>query len=197
NQPTRDNYLNSLSASGPNDVWAVGHYATDGRTDQRTLTMHWDGSSWSIVPSPNVGSNRNYLNGAASSGPNSAWAVGFYWNASNVQRTLTMRWNGKSWNVVPSPDASAHENYLNGVVAGGREVWAVGLYSPDMVRYRSLMMRWNGSSWRIVPSPNAGAQDNYLLGVALAGRRDVWAVGYSSDAGANVRTMTMRRGCRR
>jgi hypothetical protein len=196
-QPARDNYLVSVSASGPGDVWAVGHYATDARSDQKTLAMHWDGSSWSIVLSPNVGANRNYLNGVASAGPDTAWAVGFYWDANNTQRTLTMRWNGKAWGVVQSPNASAHENYLNSVAARGREVWAVGQFSPDMLRYRSLMMRWSDGGWQIVPSPNAGARDNYLLGVTFGGRRDVWAAGYSSDTGANPRTMIMRNGCRR
>jgi hypothetical protein len=195
NRPTRDNYLTGVSASGPDDVWAVGHYATDGRADQKTLAMHWDGLSWTLVPSPNVGAGRNYLNSVAAAGPENAWAVGFYWNANNVQRTLTMRWTGKSWVVIPAPDVSAHENYLNGVVADGREVWAVGLFSPDMVRYQSLMMRWNGNRWQIVSSPNAGLQENYLIGVALGGRREAWAVGYSSDTGTNQRTMIMRYGC--
>src|SRR2546423_1686640 len=42
--------LNGVSAISPTDVWAVGFYDVNGRW--RTLTMHWDGSSGTVVGSP-------------------------------------------------------------------------------------------------------------------------------------------------
>jgi hypothetical protein len=196
NMNTRDNYLVSVSVARPNDIWAVGYYSQT-RADQKTLTMHWDGSAWTIVASPNVGNNRNYFNSVAVSSSDDVWAVGFYWNENNVQRTLTERWNGKSWGVVQAPDGSVNENYLNSVaVAGPNDVWAVGLYSPDMVKYSTLMLHWNGRQWQVVPSPDAGTRDNYLNGVATLGR-EVWAVGYSRNTGAQEKTLTERYSCAR
>src|SRR5438874_1742894 len=48
-------HLNSVSALASNDVWAVGDYGDPGNP-VRTLTIHWDGIAWNVVPSPNVAS---------------------------------------------------------------------------------------------------------------------------------------------
>src|SRR5207248_2323481 len=149
-----------------------------------------NGTQWSVVPSPNVGSNRNYLRWVAQAGPNDVWAVGTYWNAANVQQTLTLHWDGRAWSVVPSPNNGTHENYLNGVTAAAsNDVWAVGLYSPDMVAYQTLIEHWDGSAWSVVNSPNAGIRENYLNGVATISSKALWAVGYSSNTGSGQLTL--------
>jgi hypothetical protein len=70
--------LDAVTGSG-NNVWAVGNYDLFGLGDFRTLTIHWDGSAWSLIPSPNPGDFRDYLFGATGSG-NDVWAVGMYNN---------------------------------------------------------------------------------------------------------------------
>src|SRR6266581_1039782 len=45
------NVLEAISVVSANDIWAVG-YSTDSNFNNFTLTLHWDGTSWSIVPSP-------------------------------------------------------------------------------------------------------------------------------------------------
>ena len=50
--------LYAVTGSG-NDVWAVGEHGDGSRAI--TLTMHWDGGAWSVVPSPNVGALSNSL----------------------------------------------------------------------------------------------------------------------------------------
>src|SRR5260221_4375134 len=57
------------------DVWAVG-YALNGNSGQ-SLIENWNGTSWSVVPSPNVGP-WNELNGVATVSANDIWAVGYY-----------------------------------------------------------------------------------------------------------------------
>src|SRR5439155_4669060 len=46
--------LLSVAALSAHDVWAVGYHivATGTIGYQRTLTEHWDGTRWTIVPSP-------------------------------------------------------------------------------------------------------------------------------------------------
>src|SRR5215216_3310511 len=52
NYPSANHYLYGVAVVGSNDVWAVGRREADtGGTF--TLVLHWDGTSWSIVPSPN------------------------------------------------------------------------------------------------------------------------------------------------
>jgi hypothetical protein len=50
-----DNALVSVAGSNPNDVWAVGQYVPEyGPNHTNTLTLHYDGSAWSVVPSPSA-----------------------------------------------------------------------------------------------------------------------------------------------
>ena len=60
-RPSRLFGVHALSAS---NVWAVGEYF-DGSID-KTLIVHWDGSAWTQVPSPNVsGATRKRPQGCA------------------------------------------------------------------------------------------------------------------------------------
>ncbi|HMA34655.1 MAG TPA: S-layer homology domain-containing protein [Chloroflexia bacterium] len=189
NAGTGTNILDGVAVAGPNDAWAVG-YAANANNVEQTLIEHWNGSTWDLVPSPNVGTNRNFLHAAAVAGPNDIWAVGFYWDASNVQRTLTEHWDGSAWSVVASPNAGSHEQYLQSVTAlAPNDVWAVGLYSPDTYMYQTLTLHWNGSQWSVVASPNVGSLENYLNGVTATAGGDVWAVGYYSNYGAARQTL--------
>ncbi len=45
------NFLNGVAAVSANDMWAVGDYESSGSLLQ-TLTEHWNGTVWSVVPSP-------------------------------------------------------------------------------------------------------------------------------------------------
>src|SRR5438132_3016323 len=47
--------VQGISAASPNDVWMVGVYdlTVSNPNATKTLTEHWDGTQWSVVPSPN------------------------------------------------------------------------------------------------------------------------------------------------
>ena len=119
-----------MAAIGPNDVWAVGSYTGTGR--YLTLTEHWDGGQWSIVPSPNPGQYNNDLVGVSAVASDDVWAVGNYNNdpAHPTHHLLTLHWDGVQWNKVPNPDPGGnYENYLTAVDARATDdVWAVGFY---------------------------------------------------------------------
>src|SRR5438874_940226 len=57
NPGTSYNGLNRVVVPSANDIWAVGRYTHDDSGYAQTLIEHWNGSSWSIVPSPNPGAN--------------------------------------------------------------------------------------------------------------------------------------------
>jgi hypothetical protein len=74
-----DNTLGGVAATSPTDAWAVGNFAPNSKTGfALTLAEHWDGVSWKIVLTPNVGSLSNNLFAVAALAPNDAWAVGNY-----------------------------------------------------------------------------------------------------------------------
>lgn len=181
--PYQDDYLYGVSAVSANDVWAVGDY------DQgcyfpcfTTLTQHWNGSNWSIVPSPSMGESA-HLQGVAAVSSTVVWAVGYSSDTSGVETPLILKWDGSQWNVIPSPYRPGENNRLMSVaVVNATEVWAVG-YSSTNTTSRTLTMKWDGTSWRIYDSPSApdGVSRTFpvgtLYGVAASASDDVEAVG--------------------
>lgn len=170
-----DNHLYGVGVASANDVWAVGYYYHYPLvTNDQTLVEHWDGSEWSIIPSP-VG----LLESVAVVSPNDVWTVGHYYNSTT--QTLAMHWDGTSWSVVPSPNAGTRENYLHEVSAvSADDVWAVGayiVYIGGTTYSRTLVEHWDGTTWSIVPSADPSNYDNNLYGVDIASANDVWAVG--------------------
>jgi hypothetical protein len=81
----------TVTAIAPNDIWAVGNYVDNG---EKTLTEHWNGTAWSILPAPPSFS----MNDAAAVASDDVWAVGWMISSSIIQH-----WDGSSWSVVPSP----------------------------------------------------------------------------------------------
>src|ERR1044071_6543606 len=55
------NEIHGISAFSDNDVWAVGVSYNTERTLGSTLIEHWNGSQWSVIPSPNPSSSINTL----------------------------------------------------------------------------------------------------------------------------------------
>src|SRR6185437_7900053 len=68
--------LFNVTALSRDDVWAVGAY---GSQTARTLIEHFDGTRWSVIPSPTVGKYANFLYGLAAVSPRDIWAVGTYY----------------------------------------------------------------------------------------------------------------------
>src|SRR5207244_2669724 len=95
--------LQGVAALSASNIWAVGAYFNAGLS--QTLIEHWDGATWSIVPSPNQGTTYdNYLYGVAALSANDVWAVGNYRNTPGYYLyTLTKHWDGATWSIVPSP----------------------------------------------------------------------------------------------
>jgi hypothetical protein len=170
--------LVDVAVVSANDVWAVGS-AFD-----RSLTMHWDGSAWRIVPSPNPGNVHNVLNAVAAVASNNVWAVGSYDDG-----TLILHWDGATWTHVPSPSQPGTINALNGIaVVNANDIWAVGNYTAAL----TLIEHWDGTRWSIVPSPNPSSQPyNFLYDVTALASNDVWAVGSYTVSGQAPRTLVI------
>ena len=96
NAGDRENAFNGVDALSTNEVWAVGYSMYSTGSAYKTLVERWDGSQWSIVPSPNVGTSSNSLVGVDAVGSDLAWAVGYY-RQPPLRKTLILRWNGSEW----------------------------------------------------------------------------------------------------
>src|SRR6266568_4088953 len=172
--------LSAVAAVSANDVWAVGSSGNQ-RSGAQTLIEHWNGSSWSVVTSPNPGSIYNTLYGVTVISAANVWAVGYYVNTTGVTQTLIEHWNGTSWSVVKSPSPATGNNELFSVsAASASSIWTVGFLTNNTSQTpvdQTLIEHWNGSSWSVMKSPNPGSSSDHLNGVAAISTSDVWAVG--------------------
>jgi hypothetical protein len=181
------NKLMAVACVSASDCWAVGNSSLDLSDVQNTQTLieHWDGSSWTLVSSPNPGI-ANGLNGVTCVSSSECWAVGFYSNADYNKIPLVERWNGTTW-TTPSPPVGAPPNTidsLNGVACtDANNCWAVGSsLDPSTSKYFSLIERWDGNTWTRVASATPPGATVTLRGVACATVSECWAVG---DDGAH------------
>jgi hypothetical protein len=187
--------LSGVSANSATDAWAVGYYGSNGLTQgSKTLVLHWNGTSWSKVASPNPGgttsSGASTLAGVSADSATDAWAVGSYSNPiTGASETLALHWNGSKWSTVLSPNpggttSSSDVSILSGVSAdSATDAWAIGWYAnPTTGATETLALHWNGTSWSKVASPNPGGTSSfdisYLNGVSADSATDAWAVGY-------------------
>lgn len=178
--------LQGISAASANDIWAVGH-------GNGTLTMHWNGSIWSQIPSPSPGATYNEVWGVAARATNDVWAVGHY-DASGVDKALIMHWDGSVWGVADTPAPPPNRGYYPFDVAAlaANDVWVVGDQGNETDGYSTLVMHWNGSAWGVIDSPHPTPGNEALRGITAVAPNDIWAVGaYASESYNTYRPLTM------
>src|SRR5206468_2970717 len=154
------------------DVWAVGGgypgYSSG-------FAIHWDGSAWSTVPTPNA---NGALRSVAVVAANDVWAVG------DASGPLIEHWNGSAWSIVPSPIPGVTTNHLYGVSAlAANNVWAVGDTDSEGGGTMMLVEHWDGSAWTQVPALGSPTGRDHFYAVTVTGSGVVWAVGTNGCAG--------------
>lgn len=91
-----------MSCVSASDCVAVGY--TNTGSVYKTLAMMWDGSVWSIVSSPNVGTNDNELYSVSCVSASDCVAVGYTYTGL-VTGTLVLSLTGP----VPAPTTTTTE----------------------------------------------------------------------------------------
>ena len=198
--PNADGFsgLYGVTVVSADDVWAVGAsgYISSDSTFQ-TLTEHWNGTIWSVVPSPNAGNRINGLSAVAHV-PNShqLWAVGDETDTSTkLERTLIEYWNGNTWSIVPSPNIAAVNNLLNGVAAlSANNIWAIGsTYDTAGGSSQTLIQHWNGIVWSVIASPNPTQRTILNAITRIPYTNQVWSVGQVNVGNNDLQTLTLQK----
>jgi hypothetical protein len=126
-----NNQLTGVTAVAANNVWASG-YETEGSNLHVPYVLHWDGTTWSLIKTPNPGARQGgtgsslYAVTALSAGD--VWVVGHSQPGNGTITTLTEQFNGSTWSVVPSPNPGLlGVDTLFGVAGGGgAQLFAIG-----------------------------------------------------------------------
>ena len=173
-----------MTCPSPTSCFAVGdRRGTD--PGIASLVEHWNGTGWTIIPSPNP-ANANYANLGGVSCPTttSCFAVGASENKRNSRASvLVERWDGLRWSIVPVPNLGPnYDSWLLGVsCAGVASCVAVGFFSDGM-----LIERWDGNRWSAKTIPPKGPDKDTLFGVSCPSPTSCFAVGNSFSPTAFV-----------
>jgi Regulator of chromosome condensation (RCC1) repeat len=178
--------LIAVSASSPNDAWAVGS-SNASQPGAEPAAEHWDGTSWTVATLPATATPAR-LTGVDDLSPTDAWAVGET-GTTGSERTLIEHWDGTSWTVVASPDPETGPGEFDELQAVGGtnpdDLWAVGTFSISengTTLSALLLVNWNGTTWNFFTPPSEGT--SFGEAVTVVSADDVWAVG--DDLGGTV-----------
>ena len=118
-----------MTAISATNAWAVGEdIGATSAIGGSTLIEHWNGASWSIVPSPTPGADPG-LTGVAARGSGDVYAVGNNIPSINggVVQGLILRWNGSTWSQDTDPaDGSYSPLFAAAAAPGAANEWAAG-----------------------------------------------------------------------
>jgi hypothetical protein len=140
--------LAAVWGASATDVWAVG---ADGTLN--ALTLHWDGTQWSKVPSP-AAASPSQLKGVWGASSTDVWSVG--------DSGTVLHWDGNAWSQV---DVGVTHQLDAVWGASGKDAWMVG--------NNASMLHWNGVSWTSVSSGVSSTIDIRAIGGIASG--DIWA----------------------
>ena len=200
---TFDARLNGVEVITPSDIWAVGNYTAPAGPglglDQYSLAMHFDGSDWTIVPSPSPGPAPGVvsvdLKAVAAVDSNDVWAAGSKRDNGPGgwlgRHSVALHWNGTQWADagIPqpgggsSPFQGASGDKVHDVAAiSSDDVWFVGQWFKflpnDAVVWPGAAIHFDGSNFEVIEMefaiPNVSQQLNAVSALASD---DIWAVG--------------------
>jgi len=181
--------LLGVTAASSADVWAVGSYFDDGLGRNQSLVEHWDGTTWSIVPSPNFGTDDNGLGDVTAITANDVWATGSISNeGAQTAKPYFLHWDGSAWSMVRAWKPPGVTNTgLGGIDANSSG--AVFTPGVETLPQNGIFAEHRiGTRWRpmsvVSPKPI-----NYLTGVGVDGTGEAWVVGRTSQNGSVYKTL--------
>jgi hypothetical protein len=178
----------------------VGYY-NNGSVNQ-TLIENYNGTSWTITPSPNqTGTSgatlNNQLNGVACTAIDNCWATGRY--VMNTNHTLALHWDGTSWTIVPTPNLATGSVLLGVQCLSASQCYAVGYGRTSPTNpTQALIEAYDGTGWTIAAwtntLSNTNTAANELLSLSCVDSTHCWAVGWQTLSGVHQTAIVMYDG---
>ena len=193
---TSSDRLISVSATSATDVWAVGR-TTDNGVDS-ALTVHYNGSTWSIVPSANPSTTSNTLYSVKALSSTLAYAVGDYKDLNGRSHTLIEKWNGSVWSEVPTGDIIPGYDSLLFSLSGlsSTDIWSAGAtYAPNggLTPSYTFAKHFDGTSWKNVLGLDGNLGNfNEFNAIVEASPTEIWAGGDYVNGSNQLVTLTDR-----
>ena len=182
-----DGIVSGVSCANDAACVAVGSYV-NADDYYATLAERWDGSTWSIVPTPNAtGAPDSWFNHVACSTASDCVAVGASGNRSDGidnEHALIEHWDGASWTMEPAP-------------SGTGELLGVACSSPSACTAvgNNVALRWDGTSWSTQALAIPADKDDLplrLTGVSCPAGAACTAIGYYEAGTAGLKPIAER-----
>lgn len=162
-------YLTAVSCPTATSCYAVGNYTTAAAAGA-SLVMHWNGSKWAIMKSPNPKRATNTTLAGVSCVAATCWAVGSYTTkpAGEPFFTVTQTLQRGEWALVPSPGANGNRSSaLNAVSClSPTNCHAVGMWQRGAGA--ALIEHWNGKRWSVTSTGSGTGSFSKLSGISCA-----------------------------
>ncbi len=120
----------------------------------------WNGTAWTYVPRPNVGSSGSAgdLDSVSCTSPTACMAVGNYRQTlySPFGTLLIERWDGSAWTVqsVPTPTGTTTSGLAGVSCVSSTDCTAVGQVTVNLNTFEVLIEHWDGAAWTVKSAPN-------------------------------------------
>jgi hypothetical protein len=167
--------LSGVSCVTSTDCIAVGGTSRDSPAAGPTLVQTWNGSTWSVIPSPSPGTRSNVLDSISCADASFCVAVGDYQNNGGGIEALIENWDGVTWSVDTFASPLRADEMLGVSCVRPTDCVAVG-YEGAFGSFQTLIETWDGSVWSLSPGPNPGPNDE-LSNVSCVSATDCVAVG--------------------
>jgi hypothetical protein len=184
-------FFNSVSCSGPSSCVAVGDENDNTGQMPLALAEHWNGSTWSVVPTAvPAGATVTGFFGVSCASPTSCTAVGQV-GTTGGGGTLAEHFDGRTWTIEPTPAfPKSAEPQLLAVSCSGADCMAVGRKFSGS-GFVPITEAFNGHSWSMVsPATPAGAIAFTLNAISCSAPSSCYAVGASGTRSNPATTLT-------
>jgi hypothetical protein len=150
---TFDN-LQSVSCASSAQCMSVGWYRKGSKS--LTLTEMWNGTAWSVLPSPNPTSS-SVLDAVSCVSASFCMSVGSDRDGRSDE-TLAEKWDGYTWSVVRSASPSSEQNDLTDITCSSATYCMAVGYLEDVstvdgtiaATLDPMFEMWNGVNWSLL-----------------------------------------------
>ena len=170
--------IRAMAAISASNVWAVGTAFYPG-DHWDTLIEHWNGTRWSVIPTPQP-SVFNELTSIDVVTATNIFVAGNSEDNSpgpDPNEATSLHWNGSSWSQLAGPrtPTGADINALTGT--NGRDIWMLG----DSGAGNAYYAHYDGTRWIQLAPPAITNGTNKIINAATQTQGQLWATSLDPD----------------
>jgi hypothetical protein len=125
--PGAGSSIESITAIGPDDVWAVGHEFDVDLERERALILHWDGTAWSRFDAPVEPGRNVWLRDLVARSSTNIHAAGTVNTPGEWPEAYLLHYDGDGWSRVDDVQTADGSQFLAAATTADGTLWLAGL----------------------------------------------------------------------